>query len=422
MTFWAAQVRNAGLWWVLPLQAVAWAVIWLEPYNPEPGYALSEQARASESVILCMPVLALAGSVLGGKLAKAGFLTRPWGRNAWAVIGGPIAVLSLPTMLFTIVLHGITAARFGMDRGAMALLVVPLAWSVLATLFGWLLGSLMRAGFAAPLAVISTYVAVGFPAGFSPVWLRHMVGWTSGCCFIDERYDFRAALSAAVVLTGALAALWCVLLAVRFDRSTSLIAAVAVLVGCLTAGAGLASSLGVNATLPRQGTPACTAVESVELCAWPEHTHILSAASPDISEVLNVARREGLLVPRSYMELPESHLRWPQAVLHLNPDMTNDQIQWALIYSLTPRPSSACQSRMDASSAPGEAELMAAAPQVAAAWLADRAGVAPNTGLEEIRNWVSPEAQRLLDATAADGASVRRLQQAVLDCNAGQHP
>ena len=418
----AAQVRIAGLWWVLPLQAVAWAVIWLEPYNPEPGYALSEQVRASESVILCMPVLALAGSVLGGKLAKAGFLARPWGRSVMVVIGGPIAVLSLPTMLFVILLHGITAARFGMDRGAMALLVVPLTWSVLAPLFGWLLGSLMRARLAAPLAVISTYVAVGFPAGFSPVWLRHVVGWTSGCCFIDERYDFRAALSAAVVLTGALAAIWCVLLAVRFDRSTSLIAAVAVLVGSLVGGAGLASSLGVNASLPRQGTPACTAVESVEFCAWPEHTHILSAAAADIGEVLNVARREGLRVPRSYIELPESQVRWPQAVLHLNPDMTNDQIQWALFYSLTPRPSSNCRSRMDTSSASGEAELMAAAPEIAAAWLAERAGVAPKTDLEEIRSWVSPEAGRLLDATAADGASIRRLQQAVLDCNAGQLP
>lgn len=404
--------RLLGLWWLVPAQLVACAVGWFGTFSAEAGYVLAEQVRASEAVMLALPLSCLAAAVAAARLVRSGFLDRPAARPRSLTVGAVLGLLGLPLLLILVGLQA-WAVRSDPLAANPSLVAIPVAWSVVALLFGWFVGSRLSLRIAAPAAVLVPYLVVAFPPGLSPGWLRHLVGLATGCCSISEQLDPRAVWAALITAAALGLALWW-LVTSRPRTPWAAAGAIPVAAG-LGAASLLASGIPTQAVVPRDGAPACLDY-GIPVCVWPEHEAETRQAETQIRAVSGAADTAGILLPTRITEQPDPAASWPVAPFGIREGADPDRVATNLLHAFVPAPDPACQERLATTGfgSQAAAEADASALYLIPAWLADRAGVgAADPGPD-------PQVNQLLENLQArpDGgaAYIRQTQQMILDC------
>lgn len=366
-------LKLSGLLWVLPLLLAAIALTWTSTFSPEPGYALADQIRASEAMMLAYPVLGLGACVSSHRLHSSGILDRPIVRpHALARNLGPMVLAAVTLAMATALQVG---AAKGLARFSWGLLAVSAAWALFSAVLGAVLGRMGPLRGTAPVSVLIPYVLVGFPPAFDPPWLRHVFGLTSGCCQIDQVLNPRMVAGAVTFMIGltllTLALWWG---ASRHVREALMFGAGAVAL-CGTAVA-IANGLGYEATLARPGQPACQGVATTQVCVWPEHEDAIREGTPALEAVIAAANDAGLVLPSKFVETTEP-TTWPYVSLNVRSDLPSSVLGYSLATSITPRPTEECVRIMAVrQDAPGAVLLDEIGP-VTTAWLLEHAQVGP---------------------------------------------
>lgn len=415
MSRFIAAARVLGLFWLLPLQIVAIVIYRSGTFPAEDGYAPAEQALGAESVILCMPLVALAAAIAANKLDRSGFLDRPAGRPPIIATGTPLLGIFLPSAFIAIAAQVFAFRSVTEFTVSFGLLAIPVAWMGAFALLGWLIGAKFALKLAAPISVLIPYALVGFPPAFDPPWIQHMVGMSTLCCGVHEVLSWRTVVAALALAGGMSIALW-IAITRRFARSmaATVIAGIVLPIGLAGASAAAASPLGYRATDLRDAELLTCQEFGVTVCYWPEHAFEVESASSEIAAVIESARANGLRVPEVMVELPENAVSWPSVPLHISEGDSPSMVQWKATWSIMPIPSFACQEKMAESDMGESVATYVAGGEVLAVWLAESVGNSLPTEL------ASPDALALVDDLQRDpddgAARLRDAQEMILDC------
>jgi hypothetical protein len=267
------------------------------------GYPLSSAVKALESTALTYGLAAAAGALAASRLRASGAFDLPLVRGRLRVVAdvvGPIAGSALVAVAITIWWSQLRDGALGwpgwsvvVAQGFLLVAVVCVGVAVGRRVVGWL---------AASLAVVLVYVSLGFPAAIEPLWVRHLVGLSSGgCCRIDQGVDFRVVIASIAVSAGVSAC--AVGIATLPARATgrapervrvAVVALVCLVVG-VVAGAGAVLGMGPDPVSDRPGGPECAeARPGGQACVWPEHRPALAHYLPLLDAVARTEAAAGL--------------------------------------------------------------------------------------------------------------------------------
>ena len=378
-------LRLSSLPWAVPLLIAAVALTWLTTLPAEPGYALAAQVRASEAMMLAYPVLTLGACVSAHRLHSSGILNRPIGRpRVFAGSMGPI-VLGGVALIIAAALQLVAAG--GLRHFSWGLFGVAAAWVFFSTILGAVVGRLGPLRGTAPVSVVVPYVLVGFPPAFTPPWLRHLFGLTSGCCRIDQVLDPRMVVGAVAFMLG----LTLLVLAAGWGSAghgrPALASSLAALVLGGTAVATV-DGLEYESTRPRPGDPACRDLATTQVCVWPEHEAALQEGLPTMEAVIAAAKDAGLILPIGFVET-SGPTSWPLVPLKVRPDLPSAALGYSLASSITPEPTAECLQKITGQPDADGTLLLYEVRPVTTAWLLEQADVGaapigPGPGAEEL--------------------------------------
>jgi len=243
------------------------------------SYPLARQAAASVAILAVGPFVALVSAW------EARVLLAVWGRlpvhRSWMrVVAGRVTPQVLTGCgIMTVVyverlrddlLHSSTTLAFY----AISIAAV-LAWSVVGAALGLWLPTVI----ALPAALVAPYLAMTYPASWTPLWLRHLTGVLFDCCSSSDRVS-PAAVLASLLMMGALIGLSLAALEVRLGPSKPRLDRVALMVVATVslAVAGVSSARALGA-LPTEARPASELVCERNVCVWPEELGVIDANS-----------------------------------------------------------------------------------------------------------------------------------------------
>ncbi|MFI8092639.1 hypothetical protein ACIF9R_30675 [Streptomyces sp. NPDC086080] len=180
----------------------------------------------------------------------------------------PVVVMGLLGMLAALLTSAI-AADVGPGVPQLGIVLVVVGVLAANTLVGYIVGRVLPAVLAAPLALIGSFFVNAYPSSWSIYWLRHLLGGgLDSCCSVDTTVDGRALLSAGV-FTAAICLASLVLIHCR-GSAVALLAAAVVTAGGFGTAAYIARSLTAEPIQAR--SPEALICEGAEprICLWPE--------------------------------------------------------------------------------------------------------------------------------------------------------
>lgn len=412
-------MKLSGAHWVLPLQFLTAWIYLSGTFSIAEGYAPSDQAVATESLILGIPFVALAGAVLANKLERSTFLDRPTKRPAVLTVGLPLLTIIIPSsaLALSTQLYSVINADAPIFTAGFA--VIAVAWIVVATLFGWLVGAKLPLKLAAPISVLVPYVVLGFPPAFDPPWFQHMMGMSTGCCDVYEDLSWRPVAATTSTTAGIALALW-VTVSKRGSRPllASVIAGVLVPIFLIGAAVTIARPLSYDATAPRNASELTCRDIGTEVCYWPEHAAEIENAEIELRALVLSAQKHGLHVPDQLLEIPPTQAAWPDAPISFLEGDSPSVIQWKVASAFMPLPTPECQEKMARTDVGDSMATYALGAEVMMLWLTESVqNPAPN-------DQVSSGALEAADSlkTDSDGGAERLLaaQNLITDCSFGK--
>ncbi|GIF10072.1 hypothetical protein [Actinoplanes teichomyceticus] len=255
------------------LLAVPGAVLAYLFLSGNPGlsaYPLAQGSAATGAMAVIGPVLALAA-------AWETFTLRSlWGRitirRSWLRV---LAERLRPVLAAGLLMQGAChvyaqaqSANPGWPGWQLVLLTVlgVFAWTAFGAALALTLGRLL----ALTAALLVPYLALTLPAGWEPLWLRHLNGNPVDCCSTSQVLDGRV-VAASAALLGAILVLSLCVVRVRLAPSGNrpVIAAAVAVAAVAAAGFGIApvTALGASPAAPR---PAGSLECRRDICLWPE--------------------------------------------------------------------------------------------------------------------------------------------------------
>lgn len=238
------------------------------------GYHTAVVLTDISAVTFIAPLVALAAAWEGSKLRFSRVLGMPQARSTARIVLGPLAVSVVPAA----VVMTLYAAFRGPASSATDWLLIVSGW---VTILAWAtvglgLGAALSPVVALPIAMLVPALWLIFARVYEPLWLRHLTGAWTGCCFTNQTVSPRALASAltfntAVWILGVLI-IWAVVVRLRRPNATRGITllAVAVMVVSSVVAANLASSFNFSPGMPRTDATVCDD-DAPMLCLWPEH-------------------------------------------------------------------------------------------------------------------------------------------------------
>lgn len=195
---------------------------------------------------------------------------------------------------------------------AVAAAVVIAALSALGALAGWFLPSVA----AVPASMVVTYLWLVFPIAFEPMWVRHLTGFRSSCCYVGTEIVPSAAFAPAALGVGLVLAValvvWRVPPTVARAGASIAVAVAAVFVARVPV-----ADLGPDPVRARTTGLECRPVtdgavrsggadgaELSEVCLWAEHEQLRSVVVGEVSALAAAAHDRGVTLPRTVTEGP----------------------------------------------------------------------------------------------------------------------
>jgi hypothetical protein len=258
-----------AIWLALPLVAFAsWYVTLLYASD---GYAVDASAKGSMTIAFVGAVLTACASWEGSRLRRAGLSSAPSVRSRWTVAFW---------ILLPVVLVGIVAVTAAMvvnlvrsDAGLLPDWRFVLMTTVDLVAYGtggFAAGLLLPIAVAAPLAMVGTFIWVGFVPAMEPVWLRHLTGMFRDCCGLEQDLAPRALMASTVVDLGFVAAAAAIATPwpswIRAGAAIGALAIAFVLAVPMVAGMTYAPVIARDTKAMH-----CRKSADVSVCLWPEH-------------------------------------------------------------------------------------------------------------------------------------------------------
>lgn len=282
---------------LLAVPCAALAVVFLSGNPGTADYPLAQAAAATATMSVIGPVLALCAAW------EAFTLRSLWGRMTvrrswWQVLFQrllPVPIVGLLVEGACYVFAQVQSGRPGWPGWELPALTVlgVLAW----TAFGAALGLTLGRVLAMTTALLVPYLALTLPAGWEPLWLRHLNGNPFDCCSTSEVLDPRVVIGSGAVLGAVLIVSLCVAqvrLAPSGDRPW--IAGAVAMVVLVAAGAGVTLASGLGASPTRQ-RPADALECRQDVCLWPEDVDAFTANASGWAAVRAAWTGLGLTVP-----------------------------------------------------------------------------------------------------------------------------
>jgi hypothetical protein len=345
-----ARLWFTGAWWVLPAGVLGGVLYALTAVSPQPhAQPIAAAADASESGLLVFGFAAAACAITAARLRDAGLFRRPVARSRLVVALECLAPVFVATALAVVVaVLWVQLPNRAMGWPGWGVVGVDASILLAACLWGYALGRWLTAWVAAPLALVGTYVVLGFPASFNPLWIRHLFG-IIGCCAIDESLSLRVVAASMLTAVGsdtiAVAAILAAPTAplgprVRWSLPsakavTRLLVATVASLACVSLAVSLAQPLGLKPTTMREGHLICADVgEGQRMCVWPEHVGAFEEYKPVLRAVRRVEQAHGLTPTRLFTE---RMVRDPRAAyLDAAPGETSPRRLYAVSGAMSP--------------------------------------------------------------------------------------
>ncbi|MBP2584663.1 hypothetical protein J3A78_005141 [Streptomyces sp. PvR006] len=275
----------------------------------------------------------------------------------------PVLMMGLLGILVALIISA-TAANVPLGLPDFGILAAVSAMLVAHTLVGYILGRVIPRVLAAPVALIGSFFVGAYPASWSIIWLRYLVGGgLSNCCSIDTSVDPRALTGTALFAAGVSGA--AVMLIHYGARAVPLAAAFTLVASGVLATWLVARDVDAD-PLQARATDAlvCEDTKQPKVCLWPE--------VEDPQMVLQEARAAAARLTAAGVHVPDTltmaaHPDSGALKLGITPDVHKEDIAGGVASGLLPSPP-ACAINGDPYPA-----AVAAGPL--AAWIYATAGV-----------------------------------------------
>lgn len=293
-----------AFWMALPLIGfAAWYVTLLYPSD---GYALDAATKASMTLAFVGPVCAACAAWEGSRLRRAGVWQAPSVRSRWSIAFWHVLPIVAVGLLAIVVAMLVQAARSHAGLPDVRIVLMTLVDLVAYCAAGFALGLLMRFAVAGPLALIATFIWIGFVPAIHPVWLRHLTGMFRDCCGLAQDLAWPPVLASALIDASIIAA---AIVFVAGSRRSWLRIAVGVVlfVVAFKAGSSLVSDMTYLPAVARD--PAlleCRSDHSLTVCTWPEHSARVAEIGAVAAEVKSGWQDVGMRSPSTFTEADAS--------------------------------------------------------------------------------------------------------------------
>ncbi|MER5739798.1 hypothetical protein ACH4Q7_08605 [Streptomyces roseolus] len=237
-----------------------------------PHYWPSATGSAAFALPFVAAACAAAAAWEGARLTKGHVFDQPTVRGPLAIafpVLLPVLAMGLLGILVAL-LTSATAADVPLGLPDFGILAAVAAMLVAHTLVGYVLGRVLPRVLAAPVALIGSFFIGAYPASWSTIWLRYLVGGgLSNCCSIDTSVDPRA-LAGTIIFATAVAGA-ALLLIYRGGKAVPLTVACTLVAGGVFGTWLFARDLGAD-PLQARATDAlvCDDTKQPKVCLWPE--------------------------------------------------------------------------------------------------------------------------------------------------------
>jgi hypothetical protein len=270
--------RRPAAWLLLPalLLVLLYDYVYLNSRDYS-GYWLAVTAQSAIFLYLSSAPAAASAALEGSRFRRAAAELQATGRPHASIVLQQIwPSLVVGGLIQTFGLLLLSRDSIGAPGGPPMLLLLAFAVIIVFhTLLGYLLGRTLPTVLSVPLAVLISYVWLGFAWATPYFPLRYLAGLAlSGCCALDETMP-SAAPWAAIAFSAIAAAGFALFVIIRARRTQIATAVAAIAIGtCLATGAAagvaLADDLPGEPHQPRPVAELRCEGESPEICLYPE--------------------------------------------------------------------------------------------------------------------------------------------------------
>lgn len=306
------------------------------------GYWVGIVSSATVFVVLSCTYASLAAALTAGRIRKAQVFKGATTRSPLTIASAGV----WPPLVGAIILQAVGLAMASSHSwGAPGRIPVEIlaAWIVMIlfhTALGYLFGLLMPAVVAAPLAVIVSYVWLGFTWSVDYVPLRYLAGLAlSGCCAVYADLPIEAPLTVILFSGGAVALLAAALALWNHRRRWLMFAGLAsIMIPVTVSSIALASNLGYYPSPPRAANAlVCAEQDGRSVCLFPEQLwNHQGTPTQVVFSALNQLEAQGISVPRRVSGAivpPSADTVW----MVYRSDFSNEMTLRSLVSSLVPQ-------------------------------------------------------------------------------------
>lgn len=258
------------------------------------GYGLTTSMKAISALPFIAPICAACAAWEVGRLCRGMVYEMTGARSDISITLSriaPVAAVGLVGLAESGALVWLNGDTGSPDLAVFAVGAIVLAGHIA---FGGILGRVLPAVVATPVAFALSYAWLVYPPALSITWVRHLTGFNDSCCLNNEQIT-TGAIVAPVVLALSIVAAAALVLWMR-HHLLALFPGAIIFMAAFVLAASLVHNLGFDPTQPRTGAMVCEG-RSPRVCVWPEHAGRLRAASADAARMAAIMSGYGLKVP-----------------------------------------------------------------------------------------------------------------------------
>jgi hypothetical protein len=293
-----------AFWLAIPLAVfAAWYVTLLVPSD---RYAVDATAKASMTIAFVGSVCAACAAWEGSRLRRASLWNAPSVRSRaavaiWTLV--PVVAVGLLAVVVAMVVQVVRSSAGAPDPRFIAMTAFDLAAYAAA---GFAAGILLPFAVAGPLAIVGTFIWIGFVPAMEPVWLRHLTGTFRDCCGLYQDLSPRAVLASTIVDLGIVAAA-ALLVAGPANRLRRVGTSFASFGAGALVGSLLVAGMAYAPVVSRDpGQLQCRTEAGVTICTWPEHEARAAEVAGIVARVRTAWKAAGIEVPSVFTEADPS--------------------------------------------------------------------------------------------------------------------
>ncbi|MEU9418372.1 hypothetical protein [Streptomyces sp. NPDC048272] len=244
----------------------------------------------------------------GSRLTRGNVFGQTAARSPLAIATPVLAPVALGGLLTyaTALAQSASSADTGVGIPDPLILLVAVLMITMNTLLGFCAGLHWQAVISVPVVLVGAFFLNAYPASWSIVWLRHLVGTgLADCCSVDQVVDIRALWPAVLFGGGVIAA--CVVGITRRRSPRTIRAITAIVLTCT--GLAVATAMPVPVT-PVADRPTqelrCEEASGIRVCLWPEVRN-QDKIRPTVAAVRQKLTEAGVEVPSVFTMAATPH-------------------------------------------------------------------------------------------------------------------